>query len=161
VAIVLGKLSLSRLVGVHPKLVAVVEHAAQLATPAQDFMVLEGVRSDTQCFINFGKGRTPAQCEAGGCPGRFSQPAAGKVTWVGHALSSNHRAKPDGFGHAVDLVPYPVDWNDAKRFDELKALMFRAAADQGVKLRWGGDWNGNGKPHEKGETDLPHFELAA
>ena len=26
-------------------------------------------------------------------------------------------------------------------------------------LRWGGDWDGDGKPFERGEYDSPHFEL--
>jgi peptidoglycan L-alanyl-D-glutamate endopeptidase CwlK len=28
-----------------------------------------------------------------------------------------------------------------------------------VPLRWGADWNRNGNPRERGESDSPHFEL--
>jgi peptidoglycan L-alanyl-D-glutamate endopeptidase CwlK len=148
---------LQRLQGVHPELVEVIKHAARIGAVA--FMVVEGVRSDEQCFINFGKGRTASQCAAGGCPGRYAQPGANKVTWVGHALSSNHRAKPDGYGHAVDLLPAPYDWKDTKPFDVLAHTMFAAAEILKVPIRWGADWDHDGNPRERGETDSPHFEL--
>lgn len=147
--------SVERMKGLHPKLVAVLKRAIQKF----DFTVLEGVRSDEQCYINFGKGRTAAQCIAGKCPAKYAQPGVPKVTWLGHALSSNHRAKPDGFGHAVDIAPYPVDFNDIGRFDAMAKVIFAAAKAEGVKVRWGYDWDQDGKLREKGETDGPHFEL--
>lgn len=80
------------------------------------------------------------------------------VTWT---KTSNHfRNAKTGFGHAVDLAPFPIDWNDIARFDRLAALMFRAAAIENVPLRWGADWDRDGKPRERGESDSPHFELA-
>jgi peptidoglycan L-alanyl-D-glutamate endopeptidase CwlK len=142
-----------RLVGLHPKLAAIVTRAGEKA----EFIVVEGVRSDEQCFINFGKGRNAAQCLAGGCPAKYSQPKLGKVTWLAKALGSNHRKKPDGYGHAVDLLPAPFDWTHG--FDELARIMFAAARAEGSKVRWGADWDRDGHPHEPGETDAPHFEI--
>jgi peptidoglycan L-alanyl-D-glutamate endopeptidase CwlK len=142
-----------RLDGLHPKLVAVVKRAAEQA----EFMVVEGVRSDEQCFVNYGKGRNAAQCLSGGCPAQYAQPKLGKVTWLAKALGSNHRKKPDGYGHAVDLLPAPFDWK--RGFDELAKVMLAAAKAEGVKLRWGADWDRDGHPHEPGETDAPHFEI--
>jgi peptidoglycan LD-endopeptidase CwlK len=137
---VLGKTSLARLEGVHPDLVKVVKRAIELSTV--DFMVLEGVRTPARQKELYAQGRTK--------PGP-------KVTWT---LNSNHFVKPStGFGHAVDLVPYPVDWTDLKKFDAMSKAMFAAAKDVGIPIRWGKDWNSNGKPGEKGETDSPHFEL--
>lgn len=76
-------------------------------------------------------------------------------------MKSNHFRNPrTGFGHAVDLAPFPIDWNDSARFDRLAGLMFRAASIEGVKIRWGADWDQDGKPRERGESDSPHFELA-
>lgn len=154
----LSQTSLDRLKGVHPKLVAVVKRAIEITKV--DFKVVEGVRSDEQCYTNFGKGRTAAQCEAVGCPTKYAQPKLAKVTWVRHPLSSNHRVKPDGLGHAVDLLPEPYDWKDTKPFDELAVAMYQAAEDVGVHIRWGADWDEDGKPRERGETDSPHFEIA-
>ncbi len=159
-AITLGQRSLSRLVGVHPDLVRVVKRAAAIATPEDDFTVLEGVRDREQMAINYGKGRTAAQCEAKGVPGKYAQPKAAKVTWLNDPYKSNHRIMFDGFGRALDLAPYPVDWNNLARFDRLALLMFRAASIEGVAIRWGADWDGDGKLREKGEGDSPHFELA-
>ncbi|WP_203234661.1 M15 family metallopeptidase [Sphingomonas solaris] len=82
------------------------------------------------------------------------------MTWLKNPLNTVHRKQKDGFGHAVDLAPYPIDWNDLSRFDRMAALMMRAAAAEGVRITWGADWDGDGKPREKGESDSPHFQLA-
>ena len=126
-----------------------------------DSTIVEGHRSDEQCYINFGKGRTAAQCIAGDCPVKYAQPHLSKVTWLGHALSSNHRG-----GKAVDLYPYPVslvlgrpDKEWLPLFKEIAEDMKKAADEVGVRIRWGADWDGDGKAHERGETDNPHFEI--
>ncbi|MEH3046518.1 M15 family peptidase [Sphingomonas adhaesiva] len=158
-AITLGQRSLARLDGVHPDLVRVVKRAAAMAETRDDFTVLEGVRSREQCWANWGKGRTPAQCRAVGVPTVYAQPAAAKVTWLGNPLASKHAVQKTGFGHAVDLAPFPIDWNDLTRFDRVAALMLAAAKAEGMPIRWGADWDRDGKPRERGETDSPHFEL--
>lgn len=142
-----------RLNGVHADLVSVVKRAAAHST--SPFMVVEGLRSQEQCMINYGKGRTLAECVAKGISGKYAAPNLAKVTWLNHPLESKHAD-----GKAVDLLPAPYDWKDPKLFDQLANAMKAAAHDLGVKIRWGADWNQNGKTHEKGETDSPHFELA-
>ena len=79
------------------------------------------------------------------------------VTWV--QTSGTHGIQADGYGHAVDLAPYPIDWNDHRRFDGLANVMFAAAKELGVTLRWGGNWDMDAAIHERGESDSPHFEL--
>lgn len=54
-------------------------------------------------------------------------------------------------GHAVDMVPYPVDWEDLKRFEKMAKAMKRSAKDLDIPIVWGGDW--------KKFYDAPHFEL--
>ena len=136
----LGAKSKERLAGVHPDLVNVVEMAILLTK--QDFMVLEGVRTPERQAALYAQGRTK--------PGQ-------KVTWT---LKSNHFKNPQtGYGHAVDLVPFPVDWSH-KKLDVVSKAMFAAADTLGVKIRWGADWDRDGNPREKGESDSPHFELA-
>lgn len=142
-AITLGQRSLSRLDGVHPDMVRVVKRAAAMATADEDFTVLEGVRTPERQRDLYAQGRTK--------PGKV-------VTWT---LKSNHfRNARTGFGHAVDLAPFPIDWNNVGRFDRLANLMFRAASIEGVAIRWGADWDRDGKARERGESDSPHFELA-
>lgn len=158
-----GKASQARKEGLHPDMVRVLDRYITIAEI--DTVILEGVRSDEQCYINFGRGRTAAQCLKGGCPAKYARPALSKVTWIGHALSSNHR-KVAGYGRAVDLYPYPVSLvlNAKPReyeplFDRIAADMFKAAEIEGVKIRWGANWDTDNTPRERGETDNPHFEL--
>lgn len=155
----LTKISEQRLVGVHHSLVAVVRKALVLAEhhATAPFQVLEGLRSDRQCYINFGKGRTVVQCQSGGCPASYSQPHLGKVTWVPRAFDTKHRKQADGTGHAVDL--YPGSWTDLTKYDSMSKMMFEAARSLGVHIRWGADWDEDNKIREPGESDNPHFEL--
>ena len=148
----LSQRSLDRLVGVDERLQRVVKRAIELSK--QDFMVLEGVRTRQQCMINYGKGRTITQCVAKGVPAQYANPKAAKVTWLNNPFASKHVS-----GKAVDLVPYPVDWNDLKKFDLIAQAMLQAAKELGVPVRWGADWDNDGKPRERGESDSPHFEL--
>ena len=156
-----GQTSLERLATLKPALRRVVERAASLAAPEEDFKILEGVRTREQMKINYGKGRTAEQLKVVGIEAKYAAPKEAKVTWLRNPFNSKHAADPkDGLSAAVDVVPYPVDWNDLGRFNRLAGLMFRAAALEGVHIRWGADWDEDGKPREKGETDSPHFELA-
>ena len=148
----LSQKSLDRLKGVDERLVKVVKRAIELSPI--DFMVLEGVRTKEQCMINYGKGRTVAQCIAKGVPAKYANPSAAKVTWLNNPFASKHVS-----GKAVDLVPYPVDWNDLKKFDAIAQAMLQAAKELGVPVRWGADWDADGKPRERGESDSPHFEI--
>lgn len=153
----LSSRSLNNLQGVHPSLVKVVKRAIELTK--QDFIVIEGVRSREQCMINYGKGRTAAQCLAKGIPAKYANPKAAKVTWLSNPFNSKHCKQKDGYGHAVDICPYPVDWSDVKKFDVIAKAMFAAAKELGVNIRWGADWDKDGKPRERGESDSPHFEI--
>ena len=148
----LSQRSLDKLVGVDEHLQRVVKRAIQISK--QDFMVLEGIRTREQCMINYGKGRTVAQCVAKGVPAQYANPRAAKVTWLNNPFASKHVT-----GKAVDLVPYPVDWNDLKKFDLIAQAMLQAAKELGVPVRWGADWDADGKPRERGESDSPHFEI--
>ena len=139
----LSERSLNSLKGVNPNLVKVVERAIELTE--QDFLVLEGVRSKEQCYINYGKGRTAAQCSAKGVPIKYAQPNLSKVTWLNNPLASKHVT-----GNAVDLVPYPINWNTISKFTTISKAMKQAAKELGVDLEWGGDWT---------KKDYPHFEL--
>lgn len=148
----LSQKSLDRLKGVDERLVKVVKRAIELSPI--DFMVLEGVRTKEQCMINYGKGRTAAQVQAKGVPAKYAQPSAAKVTWLNNPFASKHVS-----GKAVDLVPYPVDWQDLKKFDAIAKAMLQSAKELGTPVRWGADWDGDGKPRERGESDSPHFEI--
>ena len=54
-------------------------------------------------------------------------------------------------GHAVDMVPWPVDWEDLARFEVMAHAMDTAAEELDIPIIWGGDWTSF--------YDAPHFEL--
>ena len=135
----LGAASQSKLVGVHPDLAKVVRRAIEISPV--DFKVIEGVRTPERQRQLYAQGRTK--------PGPV-------VTWT---LKSNHFKQADGYGHAVDLLPAPYDWKASGPFDAMAKAMLAAAKELGIGIRWGADWDSDGKPREKGETDSPHFEL--
>lgn len=149
----------ARLSGVHPNLFRVIRRAAEMAGPGEEFFILEGVRSREQMMINYGKGRTAAQLAAKGIPASYAKPREAKVTWLSNPFNSKHARQADGWGHAFDAAPIPLNWNDRAKFQAMAELFMRAAAAEKVRIRWGRDWNMNGKYEEKGETDGPHFEL--
>lgn len=62
-------------------------------------------------------------------------------------------------GSAVDLVPYPVNWDDKSRFNIMSEHVLAAAKELGIKVRWGGDWDMDGDWKDERFYDGPHFEL--
>ena len=60
---------------------------------------------------------------------------------------------------AVDLAPYPIDWNDKESFFLLAGIMLGLAKANNIGLRWGGDWDGDGDTKDQNFNDYGHFEL--
>ncbi len=76
----------------------------------------------------------------------------------------SHLQWPDGWHNktpsmAVDVLPYPIDWNDARRNTLFAGLVLGVAAEQRVDLTWGGDWNKDWQVKDNNFQDLAHFEL--
>lgn len=112
----LGNHSQAELVGVHPNGVAVCEDAIEIT--AQDFTVFDGLRTDAE-QIEYVR------------------------TGVSKTLKSKHLKQPDGYGHAVDLVPYI---NGKLRWEFRPCLIVaeavhEAAEKLGVEIRWGAVWD--------------------
>lgn len=153
----LSNASLAKLDGVHPDLVRVVKRAITISKI--DFKVIEGVRSREQMMINYGKGRTASQCMAKGIPARYAQPGAAKVTWLANPFNTKHAIQADGYSHAVDCLIAPYNWAEGPGWKLMYEAFMEAARIEKVRIRWGRDWDEDGKIGEKGETDGPHFEL--
>lgn len=62
-------------------------------------------------------------------------------------------------GDAVDLAPYPIDWNNKDRFHQLARHMIKAGKDVGVFVVWGGTWTGDADDKAANFYDGPHFQL--
>lgn len=84
-----------------------------------------------------------------------------KVVWP----NSKHNGLPS---KAVDIAPWfpdvKIDWKDIPAFARLAGYIQRIADEKGVKIRWGGDWDGDWRtathdPNERGFLDGPHIEL--
>ena len=73
-----------------------------------------------------------------------------------HYPNGRHNASPS---RAVDVVPYPVDWDDRERFHLFAGVVLGIAYSMDIALRWGGDWNQNFEVDDNQFDDFPHFEL--
>ena len=62
-------------------------------------------------------------------------------------------------GKAVDLAPYPIDWNDRDRFHYMGGMIRGIAKQLNVPVRWGGDWDGDGETKDNKFDDLVHVEI--
>lgn len=74
-----------------------------------------------------------------------------KLEWP----NSKHNSKPS---LAVDVAPWPIDWNDRERFIHFAGFVKGVANGMGIEIRCGADWNGDGRFTES-FFDAPHFEL--
>jgi len=66
---------------------------------------------------------------------------------------SKHNNEWEGvpYSLAVDVGPWPLNWEDISEFKHLAGRILQAANDLGIKLNWGGNW--------KSFKDYPHYEL--
>ena len=62
---------------------------------------------------------------------------------------------------AVDVAPYPIKWDDHKRFYLFAGFVLGVASVMGIPLRWGGDWDGDRDIHDQEFNDLVHFEITS
>jgi len=70
--------------------------------------------------------------------------------------NGKHNRKPS---EAIDASPYPIDWQDTKRFYYFAGIVKGVAAEMGIKIRWGGDWDSDNDFNDQTFMDLVHFEL--
>ena len=126
---VLSESSKERLLTCDPRLQRICEMAIRVI----DFTVLEGHRGQEAQDLAFADGKS-------------------KLKWP----NGNHNTIP---AIAVDIAPYPIDWNDSSRFHLLAGIMLGIAVSLNIKIRWGGDWNQNNRSDDERFKDFPHFEL--
>ena len=62
-------------------------------------------------------------------------------------------------GKAVDLAPYPIDWEDRDRFHYMGGMIRGIAKQLNVPVRWGGDWDSDGETKDNRFDDLVHVEI--
>tara|TARA_R100001594_G_scaffold20960_1_gene40503 strand:+ start:1452 stop:1841 length:390 start_codon:yes stop_codon:yes gene_type:complete len=124
-----GSRSRKQMENIHPDLKKVLNEVIKHV----DCSVLEGHRSGERQNKLFEEGRTKVKYPNG-----------------------RHNANPS---RAVDVVPYPIDWDDRERFHLFAGFVLGIAKSMGINLRWGGDWNQNFEVDDNQFDDFPHFEI--
>lgn len=75
---------------------------------------------------------------------------------------------PDGkhnrmLSEAADVAPYlekvGIPWGDSDQFYFFAGKVKAKADELGIKVRWGGDWDGDGNVSDQSFNDLAHWEL--
>ena len=79
-----------------------------------------------------------------------------KLTWPNSKHNLTHFNQ---LSQAVDVVPYPIDWNDWNRFYHFAGFVKGVAASMGIKIRCGVDWDGDNDFKDQSFHDAPHFEI--
>lgn len=69
---------------------------------------------------------------------------------------SKHNSLPS---KAVDVIPYPLDWEDRERMTYFAGVVKGIASQLGIGIRWGGDWDRDTEVKDNKFDDLVHFEL--
>lgn len=127
-----SKMSQDRLNTCHPDLIKLFERVIQIV----DCTVLEGHRGKE------------AQDEA-------VRTGHSKTPWP----QSKHNSTPS---KACDVAPYPVQWTGEKaraRFYHFAGVVRGVAAEMGIKIRCGCDWDSDFDLFDQTFFDLPHFEI--
>lgn len=62
-------------------------------------------------------------------------------------------------GHAIDMYPFPINWNNMKRFYYFAGIVVATANFMDIPVRWGGDWDGDNDLDDQNFNDLGHFEI--
>lgn len=147
-----SKASRANMEGLHPFLITLLHYAIG----EMDFSVRSGVRTEAEQAALYAQGRTT--------PGRVVTNADGTDKRSAHQIDER-----TGYGHAVDLYPYPWNGEESKkqlwRFvalaHYLKGLwqVICSEADLRAELVWGGDWDSDFDFEDQSFDDLPHFEL--
>ena len=98
-----------------------------------DCSVLEGHRSEERQNKLFEEGKTKVKYPKG-----------------------RHNSSPS---RAIDVTPYPVDWDDRERQTLFAGFVIGIARSMDIRLRWGGDWDMDFQVMDNRFDDFPHFEL--
>ena len=142
----LGKQSLEKLSTAHPKLQLVLKEAIK----SYDFMVLYGTRTVDEQFELYKKGRQQQT------DGSWKKVGSTVTELDGKIKKSKHNYSPS---LAIDIAPYPIDWNNIQRFKDMAKVVLQCAKNLNIKITWGADWDMDGNIEEHKFKDFPHFEL--
>ena len=70
--------------------------------------------------------------------------------------NSRHNTLPS---MALDFAPYPIEWDDARRFALLAGIYIGIGRGMGIHIKSGFDWDEDGNIKEHSLIDGPHVEI--
>ena len=82
----------------------------------------------------------------------YATPQKSKKQWP----NSVHNTFPS---MAIDVAPYPIDWDDSLAFARLFGIVEAVAFARGYRCRWGGDWDQDGESDDQSFMDIGHIEF--
>lgn len=65
-------------------------------------------------------------------------------------------------GDAIDVAIYKngkIDWDDANAYYVLAGVVYAIAKQEGIAIRWGGNWDRDQDMNDQTFDDLVHYEL--
>lgn len=124
-----GKLSTQKLETLHPDLQWILNEAIKI----YDFAIICGHRNEEDQNKAFKEGNS-------------------RLKWP----QSKHNQNPS---IAVDIAPYPIDWENRDRFIFLAGIIYCISLQLGVEIRFGGNWSMSWQFEKQKFNDLVHFEL--
>jgi len=135
-----GTKSNSKLETCHPALEKVVRRALQLSP--YDITIIHGYRGEEvqNSLFDAGLSKLPYPASKHNKTNNFNQPCS----------------------EAIDFAPWVnngIDWKDTLIFSVVVGIMIAAAKEQGVTLRWGGDWDSDGSSRDQSFMDIGHVEI--
>jgi len=79
-------------------------------------------------------------------------------------LSKHQGVDGEAPSMAVDVVPWyseapHIRWGEEERMVYFAGFVKGIAQKMGIRVRWGGDWDGDTDTADERFRDLPHFEL--
>lgn len=125
-----------------------------LATAEEKLQVLfNAVIEEIDCTVIYGHRTPEEQFEL------FKQGREKKDGWWvkvgktvtnldGNIKKSKHNYFPS---KAVDVVPFPLDWNDIESFKNLAVIVKKKAKELNIDVEWGGEW--------VSLKDYPHWQV--
>ncbi len=124
-----SKKSKAKMATCDPRLQEIFNEAIKIV----DFMILEGHREEDRQNELYEAGKSKVKYPYG-----------------------KHNKRPSKAG---DAAPWPIDWEDRERFYFLAGVIIAIGAMKGIKIRYGGDWDGDRDFKDNQFDDLVHFEI--
>lgn len=124
-----SKLSTQKLGTLHPDLQLILNETIKI----YDFSIICGYRNEVEQNAAFNERKS-------------------KLCWP----DSKHNSLPS---IAVDLAPYPIDWENRDRFIFLAGIVYCVSQQLGIEIRFGGNWSMSWQFEDQKFDDLVHFEL--